>query len=105
MLVKGIESGRRGLSCGHIVTVSVEIPDELADRLNGAGGDLSRRALEALALEEYRIGRLSETELQTLLGFGTRYRLDGFLKDHDVWIEYTLDDFRREVSALEQAGV
>ncbi len=50
--------------------VKVRIPDELAARLSAAGGDLSRRALEALALEEFRSGRLSKAELRTLLGFG-----------------------------------
>ena len=30
---------------------------------------LERRALEALALEEYRSGHLTEAELQKLLGF------------------------------------
>jgi hypothetical protein len=40
--------------------------------LSAVGGDLSRRALEALALEEYRSGHLTEAELQKLLGFGTR---------------------------------
>ena len=35
--------------------VTVQIPDDLADRLRAAGGgDLSRRALEALALEEFK---------------------------------------------------
>jgi hypothetical protein len=32
----------------------VEIPDDVAKRHAVAGGDLSRRALEALALEEYK---------------------------------------------------
>jgi predicted transcriptional regulator len=36
------------------MNLTVEIPDELAGRLNAAGGDRSRRALEALALEEYK---------------------------------------------------
>jgi hypothetical protein len=42
------------------------------------GGDLSRRALEALALEEYKLGK---HELRRLLGFGTRDALDGFFED------------------------
>lgn len=33
--------------------VTLRIPDDLAARL-GAAGDLSRRALEGLAIEEYR---------------------------------------------------
>jgi len=56
-------------------------------------------------LEEYRNGRLTEDELRRLLGFGTRYQLDGFLKAHDIWIEYTLEDFRREVESLDRLSV
>jgi hypothetical protein len=87
------------------MNLTVEIPDDLAGQLSAAGGDLSRRALEALALEEYKSGHLTEDELRRMLGFGTRYQLDGFLKAHDVWIEYTLDDFRREVDSLKQLGL
>jgi hypothetical protein len=39
-----------------------------------------------------------------LLGLQTRYELDGFLKTHDVWMNYTIDDLRREVAALQQLG-
>src|SRR3974390_3588665 len=39
---------------GSIMDLIVEIPDDVAGRLKAAGGDLSRRALEALALEEYK---------------------------------------------------
>ena len=87
------------------MNLTVEIPDDLAGQLSAASGDLSRRALEALALEEYKSGHLTEDELRRMLGFGTRYQLDGFLKAHDVWVEYTLDDFRREVDSLKQLGL
>jgi hypothetical protein len=62
------------------MNLTVEIPDDLVGQLNAAGGDLSRRALEALALQEYKSGHLTEDELQRLVGFGSRYQLDGFLK-------------------------
>ena len=76
------------------MNLNLEIPDDLAQRLGNAG-DLSRRALEGFALEEYKAGRLTETELQRLLGFGTRYKLDGFLKAHGIMIEdYTIDDLQ-----------
>jgi hypothetical protein len=87
------------------MNLTVEIPDDLAGRLSATGGDLSRRALEALALEEYKGGHLTEDELRRLLGFGTRYQLDGFLKEHDVWIEYSIEDFRREVASLDKLGL
>jgi hypothetical protein len=83
--------------------VTVNIPDDLAARL-GAGGDLSRRALEALALEEYKSGRISKADLRRLLGFTTRYELDGFLKAHDIWTDYTMEDFQREREDLRRLG-
>jgi hypothetical protein len=85
--------------------VTVQIPDDLASRMTEAGVDLSRRALESLALEEYKSGRLTKPELRRLLGFGTRYQLDGFLKSHDVFDEYTLEDFERERQALKSSGL
>jgi len=87
------------------MNLNVEIPDDLAQRLSAGGGDLSRRALEAFALEEYKAGRVTKAELRRLLGFDTRYELDGFLKAHDVWMNYTIDDLRREVATLQRLGI
>jgi len=84
--------------------LTLEIPDDLASQMRAAGGDLARRALEGFALEEYRAGRLTAYQLQRLLGFETRYELDGFLKVHDVWADYTIEDLRREVATLERLG-
>jgi hypothetical protein len=84
--------------------VIVDIPDDVAERLKAAGGDLSRRALEALALEEYKRGQLTKPELRRLLGFGTRDALDGFLKAHGVFESYSLDDLARERRDLERLG-
>jgi hypothetical protein len=86
------------------MNLTVEIPDDLAGRLNAAGGDLSRRALEALGLEEYKSGHITKAELRRLLGIGTRYELDGFLKAHQVWVDYTVEDFRRELQDLKRLG-
>ena len=86
------------------MNVTVQIPDDLARRLTAAGGDLSRRALEALAAEEYRHDRLTKPELQRLLGMESSFQLDEFLKAHDVWIEYTLEDAERERRGLERLG-
>lgn len=87
------------------VNLTVTIPDDLAAQLAAGGCDLSRRALEALALEEYKNGQLTEDELRRMLGFTTRYQLDGFLKAHDVWIDYTMEDFHREVASLDRLGI
>jgi hypothetical protein len=75
--------------------ITVRIPDDLARRL-GTAGELERRALEALALEEYKLGHLTEPGLRRLLGFGARSKLDEFLKAHDMFEPYTLDDLEGE---------
>src|SRR6266404_1537454 len=79
-----------------VMNLTVQIPDDLAKRLTAAGGDLSRRALEAFALEEFKSGHLTKPELRQLLGYETRAALDGFLKAHGVFEEYTLDDLEQE---------
>jgi hypothetical protein len=45
---------------------------------------LERGALKALALEEYKLGRLTTPQLRGLLGFGAGDALDGFLKARDL---------------------
>jgi hypothetical protein len=66
---------------------------------------LSRRALEAFALEEYKSGHLTKLELRQLLGYETRVALDGFLKAHAVFEEYTLEDLEQERRDLMRLGL
>ena len=42
--------------------------------------------------------------MRRLLGLSTRYELDGFLKAHQVWGDYTVEDFRRELQDLKRLG-
>jgi hypothetical protein len=84
--------------------ITLTIPDELA-RLIGTSGDIERRALEALALEEFKAGHLTKPELRHVLGFGTRMKLDEFLKAHDIYEPYTLEDLERERRDLRRLGV
>lgn len=92
--------------------VTVPIPDGFAARF-GSAAELGRRALEALALEEFRAGRLNKVELRQLLGFETRAELDGFLllkarglllEARSLLEEYTLADLDRERQVLDQAA-
>ena len=85
--------------------VTLQIPDEIARHMTQAGTDLSRRVLESFALEEFKSGRITKPELRKLLGFGTRWKLDGFLKSHGVYENYTLEDFEQERQALRDLGL
>jgi hypothetical protein len=84
------------------MNVVLHIPDEVAEQL---GEGVERQALEALALEAYRTERLSKAELRRLLGFATRYEVDGFLKAHDVYDPYTIEDLEREREAFRRLGI
>lgn len=84
--------------------LTVHIPDEVVPQLQAAGGDLSRRALEALALEEYRGGRITRPELRRMLGLATRDALDAFLKVHDVYEGHTFEEIQQQVDTLERLG-
>jgi len=83
--------------------VTVQIPDDLATRM-GTGSDLSRRALEALAAEEYKRGHLTKPDLRRLLGFETGHQIDDFLKAHEVFEDYALEDLEREREGLRRLG-
>ena len=75
--------------------ITLELPDKMAPHLAEVGQDLSRAALEALVLEACRARRLSEDQAAELLGLD-HYELDGFLKQHGVWLDYSIEDFERE---------
>ena len=86
------------------MNVMVPIPDDLAARF-GSEAELGRRAVEALALEEYRAGRLTRPELRHFLGFGTSGELDGFLKGHGIVDGITVKKSERHTQDLHGQSV
>jgi Uncharacterised protein family (UPF0175) len=62
----------------------------------------SRAALEGLALEAIRAGKLTLSQARRLLGISSRYEMDGFLKAHEMFLDLTLEDVRRD-SEIAQA--
>ena len=76
--------------------ITLTLPDELAKQIIPEGHDPARQALEDVAVEAYRTHRLTGAQLRRLLGIPTRDQMDAFLKTRKVWLEYSLEDFRRE---------
>ena len=85
--------------------VTLDLPEELSAVLSAGGGDLSRAVMESLALEAYRERKLSTAQLRRLLGFESRYELDAFLKAHEVWLEYGLEDVERDRESHRKFGL
>lgn len=79
--------------------IAVELPDEIAKRLESAWRDVSRGALEAVALEGYRDGVLTRDEIGKLLGLSL-WETEAFLKQRQAYLQYTekdLDHDRRDL--------
>ena len=68
----------------------------------GPDEDLSRIALEALAAQGYRDGKLSHSEVQRLLGFNSRWETDSFLKQAGAHLDYTEADLERDLKTAQQ---
>ena len=79
--------------------ITLDLPEDIAAHLTGKGEDLSRAALEALALEEYRAHKLSTAQLRRLLGYHTKVQVHAFLKTHGVYLHYTQDDLEHDRQA------
>jgi predicted HTH domain antitoxin len=81
--------------------ISIHIPDDLARSLGQAGGDLSRRTLEALAIDGYRRGSLNQLQVGQLLGL-SRIETEDLLARHIALYDYDPAELDREARALEK---
>ena len=79
--------------------VHFEIPEELARHLASDPKGLARVALEALAADAVRSGKLTTFQACALLGIRSRYEMDGFLKAHGVFLDLTLEDVQKDTDA------
>jgi Uncharacterized small protein len=76
--------------------ITVELPNDLAQR-----PDPAREAIEALAIAGYRSGKLTAFQAARLLGFGSRFEFEAFLKarlilDHS----YSPEDLHEDADNL-----
>ena len=78
--------------------VRIQIPDDIAAQIQTNGGNLPRSIIEAYALEGYKSGQLSTYQVQELLEFETPMEVDGFLKSHGVFLDYTEEDLAEDIA-------
>ena len=84
---------------------TLDLPDDISEALEGRWSNLPRQALEALAVEGYRTGALSENQVQRLLGLESRFQVHAILKDHRVPLRYTQSDLEDDLAAHREIGV
>jgi len=82
--------------------VAIELPEDIAEDLRAKWKDLPRHALEAIALEGYRSGALTESQVRRVLGFETRLEVNSFLKDRGVYYNYSPSELDQEIETNER---
>ena len=86
------------------MTITLNLPEDIVKELTDQGEDISRTAVESLALEEYRLGRLGEEQIRRLLGFESRFQVHAFLKAHDTYLNYTQQDLDQDLNVARFFG-
>ena len=82
--------------------LAIELPEDIAEDLRAKWKDLPRHALEAIALEGYRSGALTESQVRRVLGFETRLEVNSFLRDRGVYYNYSPAELDQEVETNER---
>lgn len=81
--------------------VTIHIPDDLAHSLKQGGSDLSRQTLEALAIDGFRRGLLTQLQVGQLLGL-SRIETEDLLAQHLDLYDYDPAELDREARAFEK---
>ena len=74
--------------------VTLQVPEDLAQLIGENPTGLTKTALEGL-----RSGKISVAQARRLLGIGSRYEMDGFLKSHEMFLRFTVEDVERDARA------
>lgn len=85
--------------------VTIDLPEDVLAALKGRWDDVPRRSLEAIAVEGYRTGALTETQVRRLLQFETRFQVHALLKEHRVPLRYTEADLQQDLDAHRELGI
>jgi predicted HTH domain antitoxin len=90
---------------GVTMKVTIDLPEDVSAALKGRWDDVPRRSLEAIAVEGYRTGALTETQVRRLLQLETRFQVHALLKEHNVPLRYTEADLEDDLRAHRELGV
>ena len=85
--------------------VTIDLPEDIAAALEERWENVPRRTLEALAVEGYRTGALSEMQVRRLLDLDSRFQVHALLKAHYVPLRYTEADLEDDLSAHRELGI
>jgi predicted HTH domain antitoxin len=81
--------------------IAVDLPEDIAKRLQDAWQDVSRGTVEAIAVESYRDGTLTRDQVSKLLGLSF-WETEAFLKKRQAYLAYTEEDLGSDRQDLDR---
>lgn len=91
----------RGASQGTM-QVTIEIPDEFSRQVQPLLKNLPRKVLEVLVVEAYKEELITRHQVGQFLGLASRFEVDRFLKQVNVFLHYDEVDLEEDRNTLNQ---
>lgn len=85
-----------------MMQITIEIPEELGQQLQKEWDNLPRKLLESLAIEAYHSGVMTAAQIQLLLNFASRWEVEDFLHQHQVYLDYTKVDLEEDLQTIQE---
>jgi predicted HTH domain antitoxin len=82
--------------------LTLDLPDELVDRLVIAPNSISRHVLETVTVTAYQAEQITSAEVGRILGMASRWEVDAFLKAHQAYLHYDEVDLAQDLDTLRQ---
>lgn len=84
-----------------MIEMTIKLPNVLAHALGSTPEARSRRLTEDAAIEEYRVGQLSQRQVGEALGMDC-WQTERFLTERKVAINYSLSDLQTDRATLDE---
>ena len=81
------------------------MPDDISAALEEQWEDVPRRSLEAIAVEAYRTGALTESQVRRLLALDSRFQVHALLRKHHVPLQCMAADLEDDLQAQRELGI
>ncbi|TRU31538.1 MAG: UPF0175 family protein [Microcystis aeruginosa Ma_MB_F_20061100_S20] len=91
-----------GSGSHNFMQITVDIPDEIAQRLGQTGDNLAHKLLEMVIADAYRAGILSTAEVGRILQLPSRLETHAFLKRMAVYLNYDETELERDLQTLKE---
>ncbi|OFW21542.1 MAG: hypothetical protein A3H97_09755 [Acidobacteria bacterium RIFCSPLOWO2_02_FULL_65_29] len=85
--------------------VTIQLPEDISAALEEQWDNVPRRSVEAIAVEGYRTGALTEGQVRRLLELDTRFQVHALLKEHRAPLRYTEADVDDDLFTHRELGI